>query len=585
MAASGPQGVPQQQQAPPAPTFRSGVTAVPIDVRVTDREGKPVTDLTQGDFTVFEDDVRQTIVHFSEQVLVARPPGPALRARADVPAFDASPQNQRVFLILLGAGALGSRPLGPGTRIVPDPSNALDGLLHLLRHQLFPQDQVALLAYNRATDFSADHEGLARTLEAFRESEEGFVALLAHHSAATPVSSAADSVFAAARGAILPAAETELGFAEYVNARNRTTGDFENLYYGIKYLRFIAGEKHLIFVTAEGIPRPMPGTWESVRAKPWEDFAQLAIAASNARVALDVIQTGGIPAAPGRFLAPMPIMWPFILVPGQAYFGMGGTNATTGSTSGGQAPPQPGWDRPPPDPPVPIPGLDAAGVQALSDLRTLASLTGGQASIMGDAAKAVDRIDAETRVVYLLAYYPAKPFPDGRSRSIRVEVNRPGVTVRFRHGYSAELDSGSLSRRTVVADGRLIAAAASTRPLRDVRITASPTFTKNRTGKGGELMVKMVIDAARFVWTTDDLSRRVAHLDVAIYCGDAREKVVGQTRRMLNVALTEERFGQIDKQGLPYSVRIPVEGSPRFVKIVVYNYEADLAGSTVVTIK
>lgn len=81
------------------------------------------------------------------------------------------------------------------------------------------------------------------------------------------------------------------------------------------------------------------------------------------------------------------------------------------------------------------------------------------------------------------------------------------------------------------------------------------------------------------------LSRRVAHLDVAVYCGDTREKIVGQTRRRLNVALTEERFGQITKQGLAYSVRILLVAPPRYLKIVIYNYETDLVGSMIVTMK
>ena len=47
------------------PTFRSSITAVPIDVRVIDKDGKPIADLRQEDFTVLEDGVPQTIAHFA----------------------------------------------------------------------------------------------------------------------------------------------------------------------------------------------------------------------------------------------------------------------------------------------------------------------------------------------------------------------------------------------------------------------------------------------------------------------------------------------------------------------------------------
>src|SRR5688572_28546868 len=48
-------GASAQQQPSPVPgTFRSTVTLVPVDVRVLDRDGRAITDLTQNDFTLFE---------------------------------------------------------------------------------------------------------------------------------------------------------------------------------------------------------------------------------------------------------------------------------------------------------------------------------------------------------------------------------------------------------------------------------------------------------------------------------------------------------------------------------------------------
>lgn len=47
------------------PTFRAGVDLVTLGVTVLDRRGNLVTDLTQGDFDVFEDGKPQTITHFA----------------------------------------------------------------------------------------------------------------------------------------------------------------------------------------------------------------------------------------------------------------------------------------------------------------------------------------------------------------------------------------------------------------------------------------------------------------------------------------------------------------------------------------
>src|SRR5687768_1828850 len=55
--------LPPPQQTPPV--FRGNTQVVPVDVRVLDGSGKPVTGLTQGDFTILEDGVRQEIRLFS----------------------------------------------------------------------------------------------------------------------------------------------------------------------------------------------------------------------------------------------------------------------------------------------------------------------------------------------------------------------------------------------------------------------------------------------------------------------------------------------------------------------------------------
>ena len=52
------------QQQSPRPTFRAGINAVVVDVRVVDRDGRFIRDLDKDDFQVFEDDQEQTITTF-----------------------------------------------------------------------------------------------------------------------------------------------------------------------------------------------------------------------------------------------------------------------------------------------------------------------------------------------------------------------------------------------------------------------------------------------------------------------------------------------------------------------------------------
>lgn len=61
-------------QAPQPPTFRAGVGVVRVDVTVVDDDGRPVTDLTRGDFEVREDGEVQPIQVFERLELTGEPP-------------------------------------------------------------------------------------------------------------------------------------------------------------------------------------------------------------------------------------------------------------------------------------------------------------------------------------------------------------------------------------------------------------------------------------------------------------------------------------------------------------------------------
>ncbi len=68
--------------------------------------------------------------------------------------------------------------LGRGRLI--EPAKGMDALLDFVRKQLLPQDQVAVLAYNRATDFTTDHAKVAQTLDRFRRGHEKIEVQIAH---------------------------------------------------------------------------------------------------------------------------------------------------------------------------------------------------------------------------------------------------------------------------------------------------------------------------------------------------------------------------------------------------------------------
>lgn len=82
--------------------------------------------------------------------------------------------------------------------------------------------------------------------------------------------------------------------------------------------------------------------------------------------------------------------------------------------------------------PLVVGSLDALG----DSLRQTAEATGGRAFVHAtDLGAALEEAMAESSRYYLVTYAPPRAEPDGRYHRIRVEVDRPDVTVRARGGY------------------------------------------------------------------------------------------------------------------------------------------------------
>jgi VWFA-related protein len=580
------------QEAPQQPgTFRARITLVPVDVRVLDRDGKPVTDLTQDDFTILEDNVRQDIRHFSRHGLMPEAPEPGATPRLrSVPALELQPQNHRTFLIVLGRGRL------------QEPSKALTAAVRFVRERLLPQDLVAVLAYNRATDFTTDHEGAIDVLERFKGEHERIEALLAQRFSplmdGTPALAAIygskdipvgtqtliDRVFrgpgalasrqlpaatVTARGQIeedtrrtiraltdaelrkqreeldnaaglptpTPRSEfnggesdlcSDLPFGTYVADNVQTLQDLQNLYAGIQYMRYLEGEKHVVFLSEQGLFLPR-----------LEDDWSLAAAANDARVAIDTIQTGGL--------------W-----------------------SG----PLPASHRTPP----PIPGPSISHTFAMGTLKTVSELTGGQASIYAYADPALTRISQTTLSEYLLGYYPSNSTWDGRYRRITVKVNRPGVRVLFRHGYFGREVRVPFDREAFLSYSRIAAASGYDGDVRDIRLTLKASEVKSGGGAKPGVFVEVKIDLGRVGFEQAD-DRRVGALDVAIFCTDGKETLVGDLWQKIDLNLRDDTYKRLLEEGLTYSALIAVKARPALVKAVVYDRRADLVGSTAATVR
>jgi VWFA-related protein len=550
---------PRQTPAPrQTPVFRGRTTVVPIDVRVVDKDGKPITDLKAEDFTVFENGVQQAVDYFSTQAMTASPAdaGVAIRPIGGPPA-PIEPAKRRLFLIMLGRGRL------------QEPSKGVDATIRFVGEKLLPQDQVAIMAWNRATDFSADKTKALAVLERFKTRHEeieheislyftGLFGLYAEQNVVPPhIQKLIDAVFdtgvnvgtrtvlptnqlqAAAEDArratdsVLNKSQLEvfrlfggtdtlmatgmfdptlqMSFEDYIVLNRQTMQDVGNLYAGIDYLRFIDGEKHLIFVTEQGFYLP--------RADYERDLAQLA---SDARVALDTVQTGGVASTMA--------------------------NGYVTVTNGFQ----------------------------LRALREISDLSGGQSSVSKYADTAFDRILSATSFGYLLGYTPLSLNADNKIRQIKVQVNRKGATVAYRRAYVARTNDVTYDPRESLATTRLMAATNYGGEIPDLPFTTRQVDIK--VGIQRYVNIDVTIDAGhmRMARRGDDY---VAALNFAVLCGDYYGKDIGQLWESRNVFVPSDQIASVAKLGLTVTLKVPVTQPPVYIKVVAYDYGSDLVGS------
>ncbi|MGA2260601.1 MAG: VWA domain-containing protein [Acidobacteriota bacterium] len=561
---------------------RPGVSArlIPVDVIVTDDQ-HPVTDLKEEEFQIFENGSPQQIRHFSLQTRAAAEPDPAqmsvLRA---VPVLELQPQPYRIFLILLGQGRHQDR------------YRAIDALIHFVKTDLLPQDRVAVYAYNRATDFTSDHEQIAAVLERYKKKSDKLESWLESgvlrvnvvygakevpeayqseigdifYSGAGPARKVPPGLIAQqstmetewdriAEAIVRPfywtgdkrdpfddlearAAGLWLPFGEFARRAATSIQDMQNIFTCVEYLRYMEGEKHLLFFTGRGLLAPN-GHIDVDRG--------VAAVANDARVAIDSFHT-------------------WCLVP----------LSYVGEDKGPQ-----------PSPLLTADPRPAATVNAFwsdkqvevmqAGLVNISQLTGGHAAIDGDIGKALDLVDGTTRVEYLLGYYPKDMKFDGGYRKISVRVNRPGLKLSFRQGYYARDQLFPYEHAESLAYSRISSAGGYlSADMTDVGFKIR-TAGMNHAGNQDSINIELTIDAEKVAFRTEN-NLHFGRLRIALFLMDASGRYVGNDWETLDLQLQPGTYRRYLKSGIPFSVSIPFLSRGQNLKVVIYDMVGDKVG-------
>jgi len=573
-----------QQLGPPG-TIRVRVGLVPVDVIVTDDHDRPVTDLRQEDFQVFENGRPQDIRHFSVQAFT--PAAKEVTAPSTlrlVPTLELAPQEGRTFLILLGRWP--DLAQGGAHQTV----TAVDALIQFVRSDLLPQDQVAVYAYNRATDFTTDHEQVVRVLEQYKKVADkvelwlqshlrGFAAYYGAKQIPQSLQPNIDAIFSEvpelasrqvpqgritaegkivgqwdkATGLILGDAaegvsgfdQTEadaitlgLPFDEFIPRAADAIQDAQNIYTCIEYLRYMEGEKHLLFFTGNGMLFP-EGDADIDKG--------IAGVANDARVAIDTFQTGGL----------APTIMPTT----------GGVQRSAGK---GATTPAPA--------PAPMGSVfSSAGTFMIQSLKNISALTGGHTAVYQDLGKALATVNEATRAEYLLGYYPKDENWNGKYRQINVKVDRPGLKLFFRRGYFARDKLQPYDRAEFLAFSRISAAGGWAEDIDDISFKLSTSRATDERSQP-QLKVDLKIAAAKLAFKNSD-NLHVGKLRIALFYADSAKRPLGNIWKTLDLKLPDANYQEYMKSGIPCSILIPTNSKDLFLKAVVYDMQGDRVGS------
>jgi len=328
---------------------------------------------------------------------------------------------------------------------------------------------------------------------------------------------------------------TDLPFEEYLEKRGNTSQDLENIFSAIEYLRFMEGEKHLVFLTGEGLFLPN-----------LEDDDSLASTASDARVRIHVVQTGGM-----DIKDQLQKSNPFDPVALQERPGYGLGAGRAGSFT---------------------------MFFAITSLHKIAELTGGQAFTRSDIGEAFRSISSATGLVYSLAYRPTNMNLDGKFRHIDVGVRPTGLRVYARRGYYARPTLEPYDRQKFMIYARTVAAAQYPGNVKDIPLDAD--IEKKRIGNGMlEVTVKAKIKVTETIFDKkNDAMTGLLAVNYFIVNDDGQMKA--EAWDTLDMNLTEASYQEALQKGVFAQETFQVDPGALHarLKLIVYNPKTDTLG-------
>jgi VWFA-related protein len=212
-------------------------------------------------------------------------------------------------------------------------------------------------------------------------------------------------------------------------------------------------------------------------------------------------------------------------------------------------------------------------------MQDLADKTGGRAIYdTADVQQAIRRALDDSRVTYTLGYYPADARFDGRFRSIKVSVDRPGVQLKYRRGYYAfpeePLDD---SRRQ-----KALSAAATN--LLDTTGVGFSVQVADAAAGSAQRTLSLDVDPGSLK-LEEDQDRWTGGLDVLFVQYDAKGNLVANIGRQMPINLSGAEREQLLKDGLVLNAPIEIKPTAERIRVILRDIRTGAVGSVTLPIK
>jgi len=535
------------------------VTSRLVQVNVIVRhKGAPVTGLTKDDFTILDQNRPQKIANFSEQFLETNSAPQPTSGRAVSNSFFSnhfdpdSGTPHSVTLILLDA-------LNTPRQ---DMANARAAIANFLG-QIKPGDRIAL--YGLSTnlfvihDFTSDAGSL---LVALKQSKNGHI-YNPSSSEVSPSSTGSDNI-----DAFMDSANQHFADMQTINRAEMTANVMAAIASSVVN---IPGRKNLVWVsgsfpfqigsgTSADDPAPnskvpslggmspnqsnAPGPNTSVQYRTFQKELEAASdAVNNANLAIYPVDARGLIGA-ANVSADMhsPLQNP------------GSSAARTRRPMSGSQP--------------------TPARENFDTLNELAEQTGGRAfyntnDIQNSVRQAID----DARDSYVLDYYPSETQWDGSFHTIKVEVKRSGIEVRFRKGYFAMPDASTDALRTeqMVQD-------AMASPFQDTDLGLTAEVHGETSSGARQLSARIGIDASRMQFTKAN-EAWIGSVEIIWLQFASDGKPVSARKQLVALHLSPEEYQESRGSAVQVTKNVALKNEATKLRIVVRDIGTGSIGS------